>query len=46
MRGHASGQAMLFSSVSPEARVPATHPLRGPQGARRSGLEEAFRDLP
>ncbi len=28
MRGHATGQAMLFSSVSPEARVPATHPLR------------------
>lgn len=28
MRGHATGQAMLFSYVSPEARVPASHPLR------------------
>ncbi len=28
MRGHATEQAMLFSFVSPEARVPATHPLR------------------
>ena len=28
MRGYVSGQAMLFSYVSPEARVPATHPLR------------------
>lgn len=28
MRGHVNPQAMLFSYVSPEARVPATHPLR------------------
>ena len=28
MRGHASGQETLFSYVSPEARVPALHPLR------------------
>ena len=28
MRGSISGQAMLFSYLSPEARVPATHPLR------------------
>jgi transposase len=28
MRGSISSQAMLFSYLSPEARVPATHPLR------------------
>lgn len=28
MRGEASSQAGLFSYVSPEARVPATHPVR------------------
>lgn len=28
MRGSISDQAMLFSYLSPEARVPATHPLR------------------
>ncbi len=28
MRGYVSGQAMMFSYLSPEARVPATHPLR------------------
>jgi len=28
MRGHTTEQAMLLSCVSPEARVPATHPLR------------------
>ena len=28
MRGSLSGQPMLFSSLSPDARVPATHPLR------------------
>jgi transposase len=28
MRGYVSDQAMMFSSLSPEARVPATHPLR------------------
>jgi transposase len=28
MRGSISGQAMLFSYLSPEARVPVTHPLR------------------
>ena len=28
MRGMISGQAMLCSYLSPEARVPATHPLR------------------
>lgn len=28
MRSHVNPQAMLFSYVSPETRVPATHPLR------------------
>jgi hypothetical protein len=28
MRGRVNPQAMLFSYVSPEARVPATRPLR------------------
>jgi transposase len=28
MRGYVSGQEMMFSYLSPEARVPATHPLR------------------
>lgn len=28
MRGSANGQEMMFSYVSPEARVPAAHPLR------------------
>ena len=28
MRGHVNPQAMLFSYVSPDSRVPATHPLR------------------
>lgn len=28
MRGSLTGQAMLFSYLSPEARVPASHPLR------------------
>jgi len=28
MRGYVSGQARMFSYLSPEARVPATHPLR------------------
>jgi transposase len=28
MRGQVSGQAMMFSYLSPEARVPMTHPLR------------------
>jgi transposase len=28
MRGYVSGQEMLFSYLSPEVRVPATHPLR------------------
>ena len=28
MRGSIGGQAMLFSYLSPDARVPATHPLR------------------
>lgn len=28
MRGFVSSQAMMFSYLSPEARVPATHPLR------------------
>ena len=28
MRGQVNPQAMLFSYISPEARVPATHPLR------------------
>jgi hypothetical protein len=28
MRGQVSGQAALWSYLSPEARVPATHPIR------------------
>jgi transposase len=37
MRGSISGQAMMFSYLSPEARVPATHPLR-PIKARADGV--------
>jgi len=28
MRGHVNSQAMLFSYLSPESRIPPTHPLR------------------
>ena len=31
MRGEPSGQEALFSSRSPEARVPTTHPMRALQ---------------
>jgi transposase len=41
MRGRMSDQSGLFSYVSPEARVPATHPLR----KVRALMREVFKDL-
>ena len=41
MRGHVNPQAMLFSYVSPEARVPATHPLR----RIKAVADQVLRDL-
>lgn len=41
MRGHVNPQAMLFSYVSPDARVPATHPLR----RIKAVADQVLRDL-
>jgi transposase len=41
MRGRTSDQSGLFSYVSPEARVPATHPLR----RVRALMREVFKDM-
>lgn len=41
MRGHVNSQAMLFSYVSPESRVPAAHPLR----RIKAGADEVLRHL-
>jgi transposase len=45
MRGSFSGQGRLFSYVSPEARVPANHPLRKVRALVRDVLSELERSL-
>jgi transposase len=45
MRGGFADQGGLFSYISPEARVPADHPLRKIRGLVRDVLSEMNRDL-
>ena len=45
MRGIFSDQGRLFSYISPEARVPANHPLRNIRALVRDVLEELNRSL-
>ena len=45
MRGAFTDQGGLFSYISPEARVPADHPLRKIRGLVRDVLSEMNRDL-
>jgi transposase len=45
MRGHQDPQASMFSYFSPEARVPATHPLRSIKGYVDSALKSLNRDF-
>ena len=45
MRGEFMDQGRLFSYVSPEARVPANHPLRKIRELVRDVLGELNRDL-
>src|SRR6516164_3675252 len=45
MRGVFSDQGRLFSYISPEARVPANHPLRKIRNLVRDVLEELNRSL-
>jgi len=45
MRGHLDPQASMFSYFSPEARVPATHPLRSIKGYADAALMSLHRDF-
>jgi transposase len=45
MRGQVDPQASMFSYFSPEARVPAVHPLRSIKGYADSALESLSRDF-
>lgn len=45
MRGHLDPQASMFSYFSPEARVPATHPLRSIKGYADTALKSLNRDF-
>ena len=45
MRGHLDPQASMFSYFSPEARVPATHPLRSIKGYADSVLKSLSREV-
>jgi transposase len=45
MRGHLDPQASMFSYFSPEARVPATHPLRSIKGYADTVLKSLSRDV-
>ena len=45
MRGHQDPQASMFSYFSPEARVPATHPLRSIKGYADAALQSLNRDF-
>lgn len=45
MRGHQDPQASMFSYFSPEARVPATHPLRSIKGYADTALKALSRDF-
>lgn len=45
MRGHLDSQTSMFSYLSPEARVPAAHPLRSIKGYADSALKSLSRDF-
>ena len=45
MRGQFSYQGRMFSYVSPEARVPAGHPLRAVRAMVCTVLEELHKDF-
>ena len=45
MRGHLDPQASMFSYFSPEARVPAAHPLRSIKGYADTVLRSLSRDI-
>jgi len=45
MRGHLDPQASMFSYFSPEARVPATHPLRSIKGYADAALKSLHGDF-
>lgn len=45
MRGHLDPQASMFSYFSPEARVPAAHPLRSIKGYADTVLKSLGRDF-
>ena len=45
MRGHLDPQASMFSYFSPEARVPATHPLRSIKGYADAALMSLHGDF-
>jgi transposase len=45
MRGHQDPQASMFSYFSPEARVPAAHPLRSIKGYADTALRSLNRDF-
>src|SRR3954470_15977098 len=45
MRGHVDPQAMMFSYLSPESRVPATHPLRPIKAHADRVLKSMSRDF-
>jgi transposase len=45
MRGHVDPQAMMFSYLSPESRVPATHPLRPIKAHADRVLKSMWRDF-
>lgn len=45
MRGHLDPQASMFSYFSPEARVPAAHPLRSIKGYADTALRSLSRDF-
>jgi len=45
MRGHLDPQASMFSYFSPEARVPAAHPLRSIKGYADTALKSLSRDF-
>jgi len=45
MRGHVDPQAMMFSYLSPESRVPANHPLRPIKAHAHRVLKSMSRDF-
>jgi hypothetical protein len=45
MRGHLDPQASMFSYFSPEARVPAAHPLRSIKGYADTAIKSLSRDF-